>query len=178
MKTPFDEIMNRLNDLNVDKAKLRKAYDKLDYSEEKKIESATEIVTILIKYILLEHMIEMNSSSEFENILNYINEYIVDKITVQSICKKFFISKNTLYALFQENLNCSVKTYILHQRIEYAEQLLKTTELSIKEINEACGIDNYTYFCRLFKEKKGATPLHFRKNWKTSQKNKLEITKI
>lgn len=171
-KFPFEDLRTKLGGLGIDEAELEKAYNECEFVEEKKIVSATNLAVILTKYILLEHMIVSTSGDEFDGIIKYINENIADKMTVQSVCRRFLISKNTLYDLFRENLNCSVKDYLSQRRIEYSAELLKNTDLSVSEINEKCGIDNYTYFCRIFKERMGDTPLQYRKKWRQAQASK------
>ena len=42
-------------------------------------------------------------------------------------------------------------------------QLLRETEEPVYRVAELIGIRNYTYFCRLFKEKTGLTPLQYRR---------------
>jgi len=56
-----------------------------------------------------------------------------------------------------------VNAYITQQRMTRAKQLLRETEEPVYRVAELIGIRNYTYFCRLFKEKTGLTPLRYRR---------------
>ena len=49
--------------------------------------------------------------------------------------------------------------------------LLREGQLPLSEIAEACGIDNLSYFHRLFREQYGSTPDNYRKR---HQGNRLE----
>lgn len=169
-KIPFKEIFENVKDLNLDKEELRRAYSQLVFLERKKVESAAEIVTMLTKYIYVERLIEQEySSKEMERIAEYIDSHLTEKLSVSSLCRSFNLSKNALYNLFNVHMECPVKEYINARRLERAEQLLKTTELPIYEVCEQCGIENYQYFCRLFKKEKGETPLQYRKKRKSSR---------
>ncbi len=169
-KIPFKDIYENIKDLNLDKEELRRAYNQLVFLDRRKVESAAEIVTMLTKYIYVERLIEQEySSKEMERIAEYIDAHLTEKLSVSSLCRSFNLSKNALYNLFNVHMECPVKEYINARRLERAEQLLKTTELPIYEVCEQCGIENYQYFCRLFKKEKGETPLQYRKKRKTSR---------
>ena len=52
--------------------------------------------------------------------------------------------------------------YILKTRIISAKNLMETTNLTIGQISQRCGFSSQSYFCRVFKEECGMTPLQFR----------------
>ena len=162
-RTPFDEIYERIKDIELNKDELRCAYESSVFSDRRKIESAIEIVTILTKYIIFEHLIEPEYGKMSENVAKYIEENITEELGVGVICKRFHISKSMLYREFKVRFGCTVGEYITAKRMELAEQLLRTTENSISDISEKCGIENCQYFCRVFKKNRGITPLQYRK---------------
>ncbi len=174
-KTPFAEVYEMVKDLGLDEGELREAYESFYFFDRRQLESATEIVTILIKYILLEHIIEPEFESEIQNIVSYIDENLSEDLSVAKLCRKFLISKNTLYGIFREHFDCSVKEYVLSRRMESAEKMLKTTSYSVRQVGERCGLGNYQYFCRVFKQQNGDTPLQFRKKWELEQKRKAVL---
>jgi AraC family transcriptional regulator, exoenzyme S synthesis regulatory protein ExsA len=53
--------------------------------------------------------------------------------------------------------------WLLHRRLENANLLLNSTSKSVNEIAFECGFENSTHFSRVFKEKYGLSPVHFRK---------------
>jgi AraC-like DNA-binding protein len=42
--------------------------------------------------------------------------------------------------------------------MEYAKELLRAGELSVKQVCYACGFDDYSYFCHTFRRATGVTP--------------------
>jgi YesN/AraC family two-component response regulator len=52
--------------------------------------------------------------------------------------------------------------YIQSKRIERAKLLLLSTNNSLKQIAEKVGLDNSSYFTRIFKNHTGKTPSVFR----------------
>jgi len=52
--------------------------------------------------------------------------------------------------------------FLKELRIRKAEDLLRRTSLSIKEITLLCGLQDVSHFVRDFKRKNGMTPTEFR----------------
>lgn len=163
-RIPFDEIYANVKDLQIDKDELKKAYEELVFLDHRKVMSAAEIVSMLTKYIHVERLIEMEySSSDMERIAEYVDGHLTEKLSVTSLCREFNLSKNALYNLFNVHMGVPVKEYINSRRLLRAEELLRSTDIPIYEVCEKCGIENYQYFCRVFKKEKGITPLQYRK---------------
>ena len=171
-KPPFSSIYKNVSDLKLDRNKLKRAYDEVGFFKEDKIASAAEVVAMLTKYIMIEQIIQPYYDNSIETIIEYIDDHLTDDLSVHHICQTFNISKNSLYKMFSTHLDCGVNEYISLRRISRAEQLLKTTDIPIYQVCERCGIDNYQYFCRLFKKEKGITPLHYRKRWESGKEMK------
>jgi AraC family transcriptional regulator len=63
---------------------------------------------------------------------------------------------------FHRHFHMTVGEYIRKRRIEYASELLSSSELSMTEIASACGFSDQSHFCALFKKHQGMTPGKFR----------------
>lgn len=73
----------------------------------------------------------------------------INKTSVSKLCHDF--KKKYGYTIFQ---------HILTLRLNYAHNLLKSTaDIKTKDVATACGFDDISYFCRLYKRKFGTTPL-------------------
>jgi AraC-like DNA-binding protein len=167
-RIPFEEIFANVSDLGIHRETLKNAYDELVFLDQARVKSASEIVSMLTKYIYVERLIELeHGSMEMERIVQYIDSNLTEKLSVALLCREFNLSKNALYKLFKLHIDQPVKEYINSRRLHCAEKLLQTTELPVYEVCERCGIDNYQYFCRMFKREKGETPLQYRKKQKT-----------
>lgn len=71
---------------------------------------------------------------------------------------------------FQAAYHGTPANWIKKRRIQYAPELLYSSNASIKDVAYDCGFENHTHFNRVFKEIQGITPLAFRKN--TNQQTK------
>ena len=63
---------------------------------------------------------------------------------------------------FKEAYGKTVNEFIVDARMERARQLLLNGSEPIYAVAESVGIDNHTYFCKLFKRKNGITPNRYR----------------
>lgn len=76
------------------------------------------------------------------------------------------ISKYRLCRDFSKYIGTSPVQYLNQIRLAEARHLLRTTDLTIREVGISVGIENTTHFINLFKKNAGITPLQFRQNLK------------
>lgn len=158
----FENIYKNVSSLSPNYDILKEKYSLLPFCDEKRNESILNIAKMLTEYILLKKLLKPKYDTYFETAKKYIDENISRNITVSDICKNINISKNVLYKVFKENSDCTIGEYINKQRIEKAKYLLKNSSLNTPQIAENVGIDNYTYFCKLFKKQTGLTPKKYK----------------
>jgi len=97
-------------------------------------------------------------------ILKYFQEHYKEKITLDLLEEKFFVSKKTIIYNFKKYLNESPIDYLLKIRLMKAKKLLLAQQkLSIEKIADACGFSCANYFTECFKDKEGLSPTSFRK---------------
>ena len=80
-------------------------------------------------------------------------------------CQSLSTFKREFKKIFKE----SPGKWITKKRLSLAAELLEKTSLSVAEIGFECGFENQTHFSRLFREKKGVSPLQFRMDLQTGQ---------
>jgi len=105
-----------------------------------------------------------NVNSELKKeFLNYINENFSSKsIYATTIADALGVSESYVYKLAKECTGFSLNDYIKKLRAEKAAQLLKTTDLSVANISDACGFDVLKTFYRTFRKYYGITPSQYR----------------
>jgi AraC-like DNA-binding protein len=96
----------------------------------------------------------------------YINLNYDKKISIDELCRVSGYSPAHLRRLFVKYYGVSPRDYILDRRISASkEMLLDMPRKTVEEITEALGICSPSYFCKLFKEKVGITPLEYRERF-------------
>ncbi len=159
----FDEIEPRLDWLRADRETLKACYEKMQTYNDRQIHSMFELASMLVSFILTNELIRPEESALARAAQRYIAENLAKPLSVDSLCRTFGVSKNSLYANFHTAFGKTVNEYITDMRLKQAKKLLCETSLSIDRISEQTGFASYTYFSRLFKKKYGLSPLAYRK---------------
>lgn len=147
---PFDmdllliQIQNILNNHNI----IRQHYSGSDINKEVKTETARNLIDE-------QFVIQLNRVIR-ENRMN-------TELDVIKISQLMRMSRASLYTKMKTTIGMGVNEYIIKYRIEYACQLLATTELSIREISEQTGFLHSRNFSTLFKNLTGDSPSDYRK---------------
>lgn len=96
-------------------------------------------------------------------ILSYIlSLYTSPELSVNNICKEFYISESQLRRNILKATGFSTNDYITSLRIHRAERELICTEKSIKQIASECGFSSAYYFSRCFSRHTGSSPKEYR----------------
>ena len=103
-----------------------------------------------------------------DQVADYIISHCTDRISLESLSEKFFVNKCYLSRIFKEVTGFTVNEHINIHRINKAQQLLTTTDLSISEIASECGYESLTYFEKVFKTYREISPLKYRLRHKES----------
>jgi AraC-like DNA-binding protein len=90
--------------------------------------------------------------------MHFIHENLTDKILVNHLCRKAYLSRNHFFRWFKEQFGVTPVDYINQERIKLAKQLLADQQKSITGISSLCGFTDVNYFVRTFKKMEGITP--------------------
>ncbi len=94
--------------------------------------------------------------------LEYIHAHYREEISLDEAAKKLNVNKSYLSRIFSHDCQRSFTEYVAYYRIEQAKALLDLG-MPIKEVAEAVGISNQSYFFRVFKAYTGTTPHNYGK---------------
>ncbi|MEZ0536731.1 response regulator [Caldicellulosiruptoraceae bacterium PP1] len=95
-------------------------------------------------------------------VINYLKDNYTNEISLSQISSQYNLSSYYFSKLFKKSLGINFKEYITRLRVNKATELLRTTNLSIKEISYAVGFDDPNYFVKIFKKVTGSTPTSYR----------------
>jgi Response regulator containing CheY-like receiver domain and AraC-type DNA-binding domain len=125
------------------------------------LEYLKDLLTKIMK-ISSESQIFSIKNETFRNILAYVNKNYCEDISIQTIVQEFVINPSYVSQLFKKEMKITFTEYLTNIRVNYAGQLLKTTDLPINEVAEKSGFNDYFYFTRVFKKTMGKTPTVYR----------------
>ncbi|MCM4163692.1 MULTISPECIES: AraC family transcriptional regulator [unclassified Arenibacter] len=103
-----------------------------------------------------------NEKKEFGMVLNYIHENLHENLSIKRLADFCHLNTDYFSRVFNENFGMRPNKYIQSKRIERAQLLLLSTNNSLKQIAEKVGLENVSYFTRIFKSHTGKTPGAFR----------------
>ena len=111
----------------------------------------------------LEHSLGDECFSKAQRIADYIEKtYSNSDLSVEEICKEFFVSPSTLRRVMLSAYHKSPVKYITEVRIKKAKNMLAYDDFSVNEIAEKCGFSSSHYFSRIFKKEVGLTPFEYK----------------
>ena len=139
---------------------------KITTADDKYISSSVNMMTMCANYLYTNEIIKNNPNILVYQLKEYLKENLDQDLSIDNICKKFYISQSKLYKLAKTGLGMGISDYIRSLRLKKAQKLLLDTDMTITQIAEAVGIYDANYFIRAFKKQTGITPLRFR-NTKT-----------
>lgn len=109
-----------------------------------------------------KHQKDTIGNETYLRIIDYVNENFREEISLNLLADLFHTNPSYLSKLFKKESGENFSTYLIQLRLDYACKLMRQTQLTIHEIGEMCGFNNYVYFARLFKSKVGMTPTEYR----------------
>ena len=155
---PDEKTLKRLYSWGLDEEITKRKYNETVFLSEAERTSLLRLVSV----ILFEHAIEINHGELMNGLTEYIEKNLSSELSIEMLCKAFFISKSRLYSSFHSYFGKTPNEYITERRISRAKALLNSGSESITEIAESVGIGNYAYFSKLFKKCTGMTPKKYK----------------
>ncbi|MFD0961739.1 response regulator transcription factor [Paenibacillus chungangensis] len=141
-------------------------YDQLFYD----YGCSDDMIDYLVKHTLnyfsdeLSSRIAHVSHNRIKEMLRYIHNHFNQEISIQSLSERFYLSPTYLSQLFKKEVGENFVEYLSRLRIQYACKLLRETDMTISQIGEKCGFNDYFYFTRIFKRLNGMTPTQYRES--------------
>jgi two-component system response regulator YesN len=131
--------------------------ESIDDSKAKFLGCINMMLEIIKKYEL--HYLD----SIVESTCRYVVKHIEGDIRLEDISKEIHISRNYIGKLFKQKTGSNFIDYVTKVKMEHAKYLLGTGKYRNYEVCEKLGYSSPDYFCRLFKDYTGYTPIEFRK---------------
>lgn len=122
-----------------------------------------ELSETLSKIFKDDEEVNVETSKQFNKILQYINDNLSQEITLKHLADYVYLNPQYIGQLFKSELNQTFTEYITEERLKRAKQLLKGTSLKVYEVAQLSGYKSPKHFMTVFKQEVGTTPVQFRK---------------
>ena len=99
-----------------------------------------------------------------KDVFSHIQDNYNKKITLLRLSKIACMSPNSFCRFFKKVTGTTTSNYIMRIRLDHAKELLIKSDLSITQIAFEVGIEDHSYFDRIFRRFNDMSPNDFRKN--------------
>lgn len=129
------------------------------------LETTSMIGQLLCNFINPEPAVPTTKVMRYnlQPILKFIEDNLHNDISVDELATMACFSKDHFTRIFKSILGMPPHEFLIRKRIEKAQALLLTSDLSQLQIMEETGIRNMSYFSRMFKKHTEKTPAEFRR---------------
>lgn len=152
----FTDILHHLYQIHSTKSSLMELY-------------ANRYLTDLITLCFSENLPESGETSsipeKFRQVHAYLDENYAQKINLEDLSSRFFISKFHLSREYKKIYGATIGNELTSRRISHAKSMLRFSDASIEAIALGCGFQEAGYFIKVFKRAEGMTPLEYRRKW-------------
>lgn len=105
----------------------------------------------------------MYSNELVVKMLNYIDDNLYKRITMDEISSIFYFNKDYLMRIFKKELDITIMDYINKRRIYNSLESLKNTDDLVIKIALNSGYSSLEYYSETFTKILGVSPLTYRK---------------
>ena len=106
---------------NYDMNKLKRALAKIEVEGQERMLACAKIMEICAAYLLLTKAATLTLDDISEQLDEYINSNLAEDLSIDRLCKRFRISKTTVYNLSKRSYGKSIHEFISSHRIEAAK---------------------------------------------------------
>jgi AraC-like DNA-binding protein len=100
----------------------------------------------------------------FQKFIQHVNNYYIDKRTVEEYAQLLFVTSNYLSQSVKEASEKNALSFINERIMSEAKSLIQFTQFDIAEIAYQLNFSDPANFGKFFKKHSGQTPLEFRKS--------------
>lgn len=127
-------------------------------------EEVTEFLSSMLRSYcrLVKRHSMKNVSPLVQKAMVYIENDLTSDLSLSTVAQMNNVSPGYLSGLFKKETGQTFTAYVNSRRIHRAKHLLRTTNLQVQTIAQHCGILDFHYFCRVFKNSVGMTPTEYR----------------
>ncbi|WP_426250111.1 response regulator transcription factor [Paenibacillus pabuli] len=105
---------------------------------------------------------ESSESKVIRQVKDYVKDNHQRDISLSEAAQDVYLSPGYLSILFKKETGENFSKYLTDYRLRRASHLLTHSNMKIIDIAEAVGIDNHSYFAKLFRNRFGVSPIQFR----------------
>ena len=104
---------------------------------------------------------------QIKQVVEFIRTHLSEELSLDALAQQVGFSSYHFARLFRRAMDTSPHQFVLRQRIEHAQWLLRETELPLAQVAETCGFADQSHLTLVFKQQVGRTPRAYRQDGPT-----------
>lgn len=168
-------LLGRLSTLQDIPTDTLQYYDIFNLSTCRRVRDLTDILRILCAEILKgqKHHNSEKEPADIQRLTAYLKEHCTDpNLTIGSAADAMGMNSAKVSILYKEHTGMHPSAYLQSLRMDKAKELLRSSELPIKEIAVQVGYFDSSSFIRRFRQNTSMTPAQYRQ----AARNKIEVS--
>lgn len=119
-----------------------------------------QFVALFFNFSTMKHQVMI------QKLFSYVQAHLTEKITLDEIAEHVHFSKSHICKILKTELGCTFTEYVNNVRIQQSKFYLENTSFTVAEIANMVGINEHSYFTRIFKRNEGMTPSMYREKYR------------
>lgn len=120
--------------------------------------------------LVRDFCVDSGYSPLIKDAIYHITANYDQNLTLSDVSQSLNINKNYLSTLFKKETGTTITKYILNKKMTEANRLIETTNILISDVANMVGIDDVSYFTKLYKKHYGITPSKYKSSFKENLK--------
>lgn len=130
-----------------------------------------QLLSSVLKSVIISIIREVNISKNEEgnrdltltrDIIQFIQDNYDKEISYEALSERFYMNPVYMNRIFKKNTGTSLHAFIVNYRINMAMELLRSSNISVREIAFASGFTDIPHFAKTFKKIAGISPSKYR----------------
>lgn len=112
----------------------------------------------------IPQLLRRSDVEKVKRAVDLVHSDLSKNYSVDYLAKEVGTNVNKLQEGFKYMFNLTVNKYMQQAKLEAAKELLATTEYNISQVVDLIGLNNRSYFSKIFRERYGVKPKYFLKS--------------
>ena len=132
-----------------------------------------QLLSSVLKSVIISIIREVNISENDDgsrdfsltrDIIQFIQNNYDKEISYEVLSERFYMNPVYMNRIFKKNTGTSLHAFIVNYRINMAMELLRSSNISVREIAFASGFTDIPHFAKTFKKIAGISPSKYRES--------------
>lgn len=123
---------------------------------------------MLKDYVTRVHRLKLDDgiSVSIKRSCDYIQSHLNEEIDIHLLASQMGYTDYYFSSKFKREMGCSVRDYLMNQRVARAKEMLLDGNIPIQRISDVLGFGTQSYFGKIFKKLSGMSPGEYREQQK------------